>query len=104
MQFSDQNRSPKASPPRSDSETQGVDFGLSEFLTSTKANVDWLGYMSSTGVYGDRGGGWVNEDSLLDTKTIQGQARVVAEKKWKEPTYPLGFFTNRSETMTNRRC
>ena len=57
---------------------------LSEFLTSTKASVDWLGYMSSTGVYGDRGGGWVNEDSLLDTKTIQGQARVVAEKKWKE--------------------
>ena len=57
---------------------------LSEFLTSTKVNVDWLGYMSSTGVYGDRGGGWVNEDSLLDTKTIQGQARVVAEKKWKE--------------------
>ena len=57
---------------------------LSEFLTSTKVDVDWLGYMSSTGVYGDRGGGWVNEDSLLDTKTIQGQARVVAEKKWKE--------------------
>ena len=57
---------------------------LSDFLISTKANVDWLGYMSSTGVYGDRGGGWVNEESLLDTKTSQGQARVVAEKKWKE--------------------
>jgi nucleoside-diphosphate-sugar epimerase len=57
---------------------------LLEFLISTKANVDWLGYMSSTGVYGDRGGGWVNEESLLDTKTSQGQARVVAEKKWKD--------------------
>ena len=57
---------------------------LSEFSTSTKFKIDWLGYMSSTGVYGDRGGGWVSEESMLDTKTTQGQARIVVEKKWKE--------------------
>ena len=25
------------------------------------AYPDWIGYLSTTGVYGDRGGGWVDE-------------------------------------------
>ena len=64
-----------------------VDVGLNrllDFLNSNKPKFDWLGYMSSTGVYGDRAGGWVDEESALDTDTIQGQARVEAEKKWKK--------------------
>ena len=57
---------------------------LSKILTSVKPKIDWLGYMSSTGVYGDKLGGWVNEESALDTNTSQGQARVEAENNWKE--------------------
>ena len=63
------------------------DVGLnmvSNILTNGKPKIEWLGYMSSTGVYGDRSGGWVNEESALDTNTSQGQARVEAENNWKE--------------------
>ena len=63
---------------------------LSNCLHSGTPKIDWLGYMSSTGVYGDRLGGWVNEESELDTKTSQGQARVEAEKKWKEFADQIG--------------
>lgn len=44
----------------------------------------WVGYVSSTAVYGDRGGGWVFEDSDLNAATIAGARRVAAERAWLE--------------------
>ena len=42
----------------------------------------WLGYLSTTGVYGDHGGGWVDED----TQPVPGQPRSIerlaAERAW----------------------
>ena len=42
----------------------------------------WLGYLSTTGVYGDRQGGWVDEDSPLTPATRRGHDRVAAETAW----------------------
>ncbi len=42
----------------------------------------WLGYLSTTGVYGDRGGGWVDEDSALEPTTERGRRRLEAERQW----------------------
>ena len=42
----------------------------------------WLGYLSTTGVYGDRAGGWVDEWSELRPSGIRGQRRVAAEAGW----------------------
>lgn len=42
----------------------------------------WLGYLSTTGVYGDRGGGWVDEDSDLAPTGARGRRRVAAEAAW----------------------
>ncbi len=42
----------------------------------------WLGYLSTTAVYGDRNGGWVDETSTLNPATKRGAARVVAERAW----------------------
>jgi nucleoside-diphosphate-sugar epimerase len=42
----------------------------------------WLGYLSTTGVYGDRGGGWVDEESDLAPSGDRGRRRVVAEAGW----------------------
>jgi len=42
----------------------------------------WLGYLSTTGVYGDRQGGWVDEDSELAPSTRRGHDRVAAEAGW----------------------
>jgi len=42
----------------------------------------WLGYLSTTGVYGDRGGGWVDETSELSPSGERGRRRVAAEAGW----------------------
>ncbi|MFQ6016873.1 MAG: SDR family oxidoreductase [Kiloniellaceae bacterium] len=42
----------------------------------------WAGYLSTTGVYGDRGGGWVDEGSDLRPTGERGRRRVTAERAW----------------------
>lgn len=42
----------------------------------------WIGYVSSTSVYGDRGGGWVFEDGELNAPTVEGARRAAAERAW----------------------
>ncbi|ODT60311.1 MULTISPECIES: SDR family oxidoreductase [Paracoccus] len=49
-----------------------------------RARPRWLGYLSTTGVYGDRQGGWVDEDSVLDGSGPRGQARIRAEGAWQD--------------------
>jgi nucleoside-diphosphate-sugar epimerase len=42
----------------------------------------WVGYLSTTGVYGDRAGGLVDETSALQPVTDRGLRRVAAEAAW----------------------
>lgn len=42
----------------------------------------WTGYLSTTGVYGDRDGGWVDEDSALEPSGERGARRLAAERQW----------------------
>ncbi len=42
----------------------------------------WVGYLSTTGVYGDRGGDWVDEKAGLHPTGPRGRARVTAEQAW----------------------
>lgn len=42
----------------------------------------WAGYLSTTGVYGDRGGDWVDENSGLHPTGPRQRARVDAERGW----------------------
>jgi nucleoside-diphosphate-sugar epimerase len=42
----------------------------------------WIGYLSTTGVYGDRGGAWVDESSDLRPVGERGRRRVEAEEGW----------------------
>jgi nucleoside-diphosphate-sugar epimerase len=44
--------------------------------------LSWVGYLSTTGVYGDRGGGWVDETAALLPTGERGRRRVAAEKGW----------------------
>ena len=44
----------------------------------------WVGYLSTTGVYGDRAGGWVDEESALEPTGTRGKRRVEAEAGWRE--------------------
>lgn len=44
--------------------------------------LEWIGYLSTTGVYGDRGGGWVDETSDCTPATDRGEWRLAAEREW----------------------
>ncbi len=44
----------------------------------------WLGYLSTTGVYGDRAGGWVDERSPTRPSGERGRRRLAAEQGWLE--------------------
>lgn len=52
----------------------------------------WVGYLSTTGVYGDHGGDWVDEDTPLAPGTQRGLARVRAEAGWQALDLPLHLF------------
>ena len=54
--------------------------------------LEWVGYLSTTGVYGDRDGDWVDEASDLRPSTRRGQARVDAEAAWQALDLPLHIF------------
>ncbi len=42
----------------------------------------WFGYLSTTGVYGDRQGGWVDEDTPPAPLAERSRRRVAAEQEW----------------------
>ena len=47
------------------------------------SELAWIGYLSTTGVYGDRQGGWVDEESALRPTGERGRRRVAAEAGWR---------------------
>ena len=60
-------------------------------LAKAGAFPDWIGYISTTGVYGDRRGGWVFEDSRLAAQSPEGARRVAAERDWLEVGRGMGL-------------
>lgn len=56
------------------------------------ARPEWVGYLSTTAVYGDHQGGWVSEDTPLTPATPRGQARVAAETAWGALGLPVHIF------------
>ena len=60
-------------------------------LAQAKAFPDWIGYLSTTGVYGDRRGGWVTEHSRLAAQSMEGARRVGAERDWLEVGRGMGL-------------
>jgi nucleoside-diphosphate-sugar epimerase len=59
-------------------------------------SLSWLGYLSTTGVYGDRAGGWVDETASLEPSGARGRHRVAAEAGWlalrRESGVPVHLF------------
>ena len=52
---------------------------------------DWIGYVSSTAVYGDRAGGWTFEDDALHAASLEGARRVKAEADWLDAGRGMGL-------------
>ena len=64
---------------------------LAPAIAVSGAFPDWIGYLSTTGVYGDRGGRWVFETSLLSAQSIEGARRVAAERDWRQVGRGMGL-------------
>lgn len=60
-------------------------------MAQAGAFPDWIGYLSTTGVYGDRRGGWVTEESRLSAQSPEGARRVAAERDWLEVGRGMGL-------------
>jgi nucleoside-diphosphate-sugar epimerase len=66
---------------------------LRDPIAEAATRLDWVGYLSTTGVYGDHGGDWVDETTPLSPATERGRARVAAEAAWAAiPGLPLHIF------------
>jgi nucleoside-diphosphate-sugar epimerase len=61
-------------------------------IAAASAGLAWIGYLSTTGVYGDRGGDWVDETSALTPSGPRGQRRLEAERAWLALPQPAHLF------------
>lgn len=62
-------------------------------IAQAAGHLRWAGYLSTTGVYGDHRGAWVDEDTPLTPTTERGRWRKLAEDQWRAvPGLPLHVF------------
>ncbi|MEX0283806.1 MAG: SDR family oxidoreductase [Paracoccaceae bacterium] len=75
---------------------EGGDPVLAAFrdeIAKRAAQFEWVGYLSTTGVYGNHDGGWVDETTPLTPSTRRGRWRKEAEDAWQAiPDLPLHIF------------
>ncbi len=74
-------------------EGEPVLAALGAQIAAQASRFDWVGYLSTTGVYGDHQGGWVDEGTPLMPSTERGRQRQRAEAAWAAiPGLPLHIF------------
>jgi nucleoside-diphosphate-sugar epimerase len=56
--------------------------GLEALGAGLSKRQRWIGYASSTAVYGDQQGAWTDENSPLNTASATGLRRLNAERAW----------------------
>jgi nucleoside-diphosphate-sugar epimerase len=64
---------------------------LAPAIGQAQAFPDWIGYLSTTGVYGDRGGRWAFEKSPTNASSVEGGRRVAAERDWRQTARGMGL-------------
>lgn len=73
--------------------SDGSDAALDHLLPDLRRQpLDWLGYLSTTGVYGDTGGAWVNETSPATPSLDRSRARLACEQRWLNSGLPAMSF------------
>ena len=64
-------------------------------LIAGAPRLNWIGYFSTTGVYGDHAGGWVDEATSTEAARPSSQRRVAVERDW----LALGERTGKAVTI-----
>ena len=52
-------------------------------LTPMMPALEWIGYLSTVGVYGDHGGAWVDEETVCRPVSARSVERLNAEASWR---------------------
>ena len=52
----------------------------------------WVGYLSTTAVYGDHQGAWVDEETPVNPQSARAVMRVLAERQWLATGLPVHIF------------
>ena len=55
-------------------------------------HLQWAAYLSTTGVYGDAAGAWVDEDYDCQPSSERGRLRLIAEQCWLSSGLPAEVF------------
>ncbi len=73
---------------------QDGDAVLDQHLDDLRAveGLVWAGYLSTTGVYGDTGGEWVDETAPLAPTSPRSRRRMAAEARWCASGLPIHVF------------
>ena len=71
----------------------GKDPVLSILKNKLKSlSLEWIGYLSTTGVYGNTQGDWVSENDQPNTCQQRSHKRLNCEKEWIESGLPAQIF------------
>ncbi|MGB8699207.1 MAG: SDR family oxidoreductase, partial [Thermosynechococcaceae cyanobacterium] len=74
-------------------DSQGIDpVAASLMPTLLRSPLTWFGYLSTTGVYGDTQGAWVDETSPLNPQNTRSQHRVSIEATFLKSGLPAHIF------------
>lgn len=61
-------------------------------IAALMPRLEWSGYLSTTGVYGDRAGDWVDEDSPVIPRQPRSVLRLAAERAWQAALPDIRIF------------
>jgi dTDP-4-dehydrorhamnose reductase len=88
LQMRDYSHVLVSAPPARAGNDPAFDF-LSPRLA--KPALSWIGYLSTTGVYGDHNGAWIDEETPPGPRGARGQRRATAEQRWSDFAETHGF-------------
>jgi nucleoside-diphosphate-sugar epimerase len=66
-------------PPRGEGDPALLHY---RHTLASLTSLEWIGYLSTVGVYGDQGGAWVDETTPVAPNSTRAHARVAAEAAW----------------------
>ena len=78
-------------PPEQDGSDPVINFAEAA-LAALQDQLKWVGYLSTTGVYGDHQGAWIDEETPAGLLSERGQRRVAAEAQWAATGLPMHYF------------
>ena len=76
-------------PPDNNGNDPVLKFLKNKFLS---LSLDWVGYLSTTGVYGNANGNWVSEIDPPNPLQKRSQKRLNCEEEWINSSLPVQIF------------